>query len=85
MVKSPQTAKRKKPRRPRAPLPRQRGGAHEDKTKRPDRQRKHRKPEVDAACRYPSSPTTIAPYRDRAACAPEFAQKANTSIVWVPC
>ena len=34
----------KKPRRPRAPLPRQRGGPHEDKTRRPFRQRKHRRP-----------------------------------------
>jgi hypothetical protein len=28
---------------PRAPLPRQTGGAHEDKTKRPWRRRKHKK------------------------------------------
>lgn len=28
---------------PRVPLPRQTGGAHEDKTKRPARKRKHRK------------------------------------------
>jgi hypothetical protein len=28
---------------PRAPLPRQTGGLHEDKTKRPFRQRKHKK------------------------------------------
>ncbi len=34
---------KKGPRRPRVPLPRQRGGAHEDKTKRPFRERKHRK------------------------------------------
>ena len=47
MVGSVQAAKRKKPRRPRAPLPRQHGGAHEDKTKRPHRQRKHRKRERD--------------------------------------
>ena len=33
----------KKPRHPRVPLPRQRGGAHEDKTKRPFRERKHPK------------------------------------------
>jgi len=37
-------AKRQKSRRlPRAPLPRQTGGAHEDKTKRPWRRRKHKK------------------------------------------
>ncbi len=28
---------------PRAPLPRQTGGVHEDKTKRPFRKRKHKK------------------------------------------
>ena len=33
----------KKPNRPRVPLPRQQGGAHEDKTKRPHRERKHKK------------------------------------------
>jgi hypothetical protein len=33
----------KKPARPRAPLPRQTGGAHEDRTKRIWRRRKHRK------------------------------------------
>ena len=33
----------KKPRLPRAPLPRQTGGAHEGKTKRPVRKQKHRK------------------------------------------
>jgi hypothetical protein len=32
-----------KPRLPRAPLPKQTGGAHEDKTKRPFRKEKHRK------------------------------------------
>ena len=35
--------RRKTPARPRAPLPRQKGGAHEDKTKRTFRRRKHRK------------------------------------------
>ena len=34
----------KKPRLPRAPLPRQTGGLHEDKTKRPVRKLKHRRP-----------------------------------------
>lgn len=33
----------KKPALPRAPLPRQTGGVHEDKTKRPWRRRKHKK------------------------------------------
>jgi hypothetical protein len=33
----------RKPRLPRAPLPRQTGGAHEDKTKRPFRKDKHKK------------------------------------------
>ena len=37
----------RKPRRPRVPLPRQRGGPHEDKTKRPPRRRKHRKHDRD--------------------------------------
>jgi len=32
----------KKQARPRVPLPRQTGGAHEDKTKRPWRRRKHK-------------------------------------------
>ena len=39
-------SRRSKPnvmRRPRVPLPRQRGGAHEDKTRRPFRRRKHKK------------------------------------------
>lgn len=31
-----------KPRLPRAPLPRQTGGVHEDRTKRPHRRRKHK-------------------------------------------
>lgn len=34
----------KKPALPRAPLPRQTGGLHEDKTKRPVRKQKHRRP-----------------------------------------
>jgi hypothetical protein len=37
----------KKPKLPRAPLPRQTGGAHEDKTKRPFRKQKHKKRESD--------------------------------------
>ena len=39
-------SRRSKPnvvRRPRVPLPRQKGGAHEDKTRRPFRRRKHKK------------------------------------------
>ena len=40
-------AKRRRPTRkptlPRVPLPRQTGGVHEDKTKRPWRRRKHKK------------------------------------------
>ena len=32
-----------KPTLPRAPLPRQTGGVHEDKTKRPARKEKHKK------------------------------------------
>ena len=35
---------RKKPALPRAPLPRQAGGLHEDKTKRLPRKLKHRRP-----------------------------------------
>jgi len=35
--------KAKRPAKPRVPLPRQTGGVHEDKTKRPWRERKHRK------------------------------------------
>jgi hypothetical protein len=38
---------RRKPRLPRAPLPRQTGGVHEDKSKRPFRKMKHRKPMAD--------------------------------------
>lgn len=34
---------RKKPRLPRAPLPKQTGGAHEDKSKRVFRKEKHKK------------------------------------------
>ena len=34
---------RSKPKLPRAPLPKQTGGAHEDKSKRPFRKEKHRK------------------------------------------
>ena len=34
--------KAKRPKRPRAPLPRQVGGRHEDKSKRPWRDRKHK-------------------------------------------
>jgi hypothetical protein len=32
-----------RPAKPRVPLPRQTGGVHEDKTKRPWRERKHKK------------------------------------------
>ena len=35
--------RRKKPKLPRAPLPRQTGGVHEDKSRRPFRKEKHRK------------------------------------------
>ena len=38
--RSPRKAK---PKLPRAPLPRQTGGAHEDKSKRPFRKEKHKK------------------------------------------
>jgi hypothetical protein len=38
------TRPRRKPRLPRAPLPRQTGGAHEDKSKRPIRKQKYRRP-----------------------------------------
>jgi hypothetical protein len=34
--------KKRAPALPRAPLPRQTGGAHEDKTRRPFRRRKHK-------------------------------------------
>jgi hypothetical protein len=37
------TKTRGKPRLPRAPLPKQTGGAHEDKSKRPFRKAKHKK------------------------------------------
>lgn len=40
--------KPKKPKLPRAPLPRQTGGVHEDKSKRPFRKQKHKKREFDA-------------------------------------
>ena len=59
MAESLQAAKRKKPRRPLAPLPRQQGGAHEDKTKQPNRRRKHRKREREGD--LPPAPTTIVP------------------------
>jgi hypothetical protein len=36
-------ARTKKPKLPRAPLPKQTGGVHEDKTKRPFRKLKHKK------------------------------------------
>ena len=39
--KGPRRAR--KPKLPRAPLPQQTGGAHEDKSKRPFRKEKHRK------------------------------------------
>lgn len=42
---SPRTPSRPKKPRVRAPLPRQKGGAHEDKTRRSFRRRKHRKNE----------------------------------------
>ena len=34
---------KRKPRLPRAPLPKQTGGAHEDKSRRPLRKEKHKK------------------------------------------
>ena len=37
----------RKPKLPRAPLPRQTGGVHEDKTKRPFRKLKHKKRSED--------------------------------------
>ena len=39
--------KLKRPAKPRVPLPRQTGGVHEDKTKRPWRRRKYRKEPPD--------------------------------------
>jgi hypothetical protein len=42
MAKRKTTATRK-PKLPRAPLPKQTGGAHEDKSKRPFRKDKHKK------------------------------------------
>ena len=38
---------RRKPKLPRAPLPKQTGGAHEDKSKRPFRKEKHKKKVVE--------------------------------------
>jgi len=40
-------ASRAKPKLPRAPLPRQTGGVHPDKTKQPFRKQKHRKAPAD--------------------------------------
>jgi hypothetical protein len=45
MARAPR--KIKTPSKPRVPLPRQTGGAHEDKSKRPWRRRKHKKSEID--------------------------------------
>jgi hypothetical protein len=39
--------KRARPALPRVPLPRQIGGAHDDKRRRPPRKAKHRKPPAD--------------------------------------
>jgi hypothetical protein len=39
--------KARRPARPRVPLPRQTGGVHEDKTKRPWRERKHKKKNLE--------------------------------------
>jgi hypothetical protein len=39
--------KKKRPALPRVPLPRQTGGAHDDKRRRPARKQKHRKPVAD--------------------------------------
>jgi hypothetical protein len=48
---APRPKKAKKPKKrpalPRAPLPRQTGGVHEDKTKRPWRRRKHKNDVLD--------------------------------------
>jgi len=41
-MKATRAKKSKRPARPRVPLPRQTGGMHEDKTKRPWRRRKHK-------------------------------------------
>jgi hypothetical protein len=43
MPRAKRPTRPKKPALPRAPLPRQTGGVHEDKTKRPWRRRKHKK------------------------------------------
>jgi hypothetical protein len=40
---SKRSSRGKTPALPRVPLPRQTGGVHEDKTKRPFRRRKHKK------------------------------------------
>lgn len=47
MTKAKKSAK--KPNLPRAPLPKQTGGAHEDKSKRPFRKDKHKKRWQDAS------------------------------------
>jgi hypothetical protein len=44
-MRQPSSKRPKRPSRPRVPLPRQTGGVHEDKTKRPWRRRKHKKSE----------------------------------------
>jgi hypothetical protein len=41
----PRSRRAKSPALPRVPLPRQTGGVHEDKSKRPWRRRKHKKRE----------------------------------------
>jgi len=46
MARRATTARR--PAKPRVPLPRQTGGVHEDKTKRPWRERKHKKRDEEA-------------------------------------
>ena len=43
----PRRTKRMRPAKPRVPLPRQTGGVHEDKSKRPFRQRKHKKENLE--------------------------------------
>jgi hypothetical protein len=45
MAKRPATTRVR--RLPRVPLPRQKGSQHEDKTRRPWRERKHKKKDVD--------------------------------------
>ena len=44
MTRATKLRRSRKPALPRVPLPRQVGGRHEDKTKRPIRKRKHRTP-----------------------------------------